>query len=77
MELKDLVKYAEYEISSVEFYNEVGELEYCLNLWDYDFDDIDIIYGRYFEPYGIIKIQRKYAKGGFNGKGIQPPESKL
>ncbi len=55
----------------------MGELEYCLNLWDYDVDDIDIIYGRYFEPYGIIKIQRKYAKGGFNGKGIQPPESKL
>ena len=77
MNLKDLVNYADYDIASLEFYNEDGELEYCLNLWDYDLDDIDIVYGKWFEPYGIIKVQRKHAQSGLNGKSVQPPESEL
>ena len=58
-------------------YNEYGELEYSVNLYDYELDDIDVVYGRYFEPYGIIKLYRNDEKTRFNGQGIQSPESKL
>lgn len=77
MNLKELLKYADYDCPSIEFYNEHGELEYICNLWDYDFDDIDIFYGKYYEPYGVIRIKRKYEQTGLNGKSVQPPESEL
>lgn len=76
MKLKELINYTTYDIPVIEFYNEHGQLEYSVNLDVYEFDDIDVVYGRYFEPYGVIKLQRKY-ESGLNGKGIQPPESKL
>ena len=76
MKLKELLKYADYEIEGIEFYNEYGQLEYCVNLWECELDDIDVVYGGWFEPYGIIKIKR-YEKTQSNGKSIQPPESKL
>ena len=41
-----------------------------------ELDDIDVFYGRWFEPYGIIKIIR-HEKTQLNGKSVQPPESKL
>jgi len=76
MKLKDLTHYADYDIPILEFYNEDGELEYSICLDVCDFDDIDVVYGRYFEPYGVIKIKRN-DESRFNGKGIQPPPSKL
>lgn len=77
MKLKELLTYADYDIPNIEFYNEDGELEYMLNLNDYSFEDIDIAFGYYHEPYGIIKIRRNNEQTKLNGKNIQPPESKL
>ena len=77
MKLEDLTKYKGYDIPAIEFYNEYGELEYSVNLYDYELDDIDVVYGRYFEPYGIIKLYRNDEKTRFNGQGIQPTKSKL
>ena len=77
MKLKELLIYAEYDIPHIEFYNENGDLEYSLNLDEYDFEDIDIAFGYYYEPYGIIKIRRDNGQTKLNGKNIQPPESKL
>jgi|TARA_R100000084_G_C4640347_1_gene143482 hypothetical protein len=77
MKLIELIKYAEYDMPVVEFYNEFGELEYCCNLNEFMFDDIDVAYGKWFEPYGIIKLKRDYGQANTNGKSIQPPESKL
>ena len=76
MKLKELIQYADYDIPVLEFYNEYGELEYSVCLDVCSFDDIDVVYGRYFEPYGVIKIIRE-DESRFNGKGLQPPESKL
>ena len=42
-----------------------------------DFDDIDIAFGYYYEPYGIIKLRRDNGQTKLNGKNIQPPKSKL
>tara|TARA_R100000458_G_C8225033_1_gene208296 strand:+ start:523 stop:750 length:228 start_codon:yes stop_codon:yes gene_type:complete len=75
MKLEELIKYTNYNVPAIEFYNEYGDLEYVVNLNEFEFDDIDVIYGRWFEPYGIVKLQRKYEKTRFNDKGIQPTES--
>ena len=79
MNLKELIKYTEYDIPCIEFYNEYGELEYSVTLSEFEFDDIDVVYGRYFEPFGVVKLKREYGRRqtDLNGKGIQPPESKL
>ena len=76
MKLKELTNYSDYDIASIEFYNEYGEVEYIANLHELELDDIDIVYGKWFEPYGVIKLSRN-AKAKLNGKSIQPPESKL
>ena len=76
MKLEELIKYTNYNVPAIEFYNEYGDLEYVVNLNEFEFDDIDVIYGRWFEPYGIIKIIR-HEKTKLNGKSVQPPESKL
>ena len=54
MNLKELIKYTEYDIPCIEFYNEYGDLEYSVTLSEFEFDDIDVVYGRYFEPFGIV-----------------------
>tara|TARA_R100001230_G_C5479084_1_gene30955 strand:+ start:164 stop:397 length:234 start_codon:yes stop_codon:yes gene_type:complete len=77
MKLVELIKYAEYDMPVVEFYNEYGELEYSCDLRDFIYEDIDVAFGRYFEPYGIVKLKRDYGQTNLNGKSIQPPESKL
>lgn len=77
MKLKELLTYSEYEIPYIEFYNEFGELEYMLNLNDYEFDDIDIEFGYYYEPYGIIKLRRENGQTKLNGKNIQPPKGEF
>ena len=76
MTLGELTKYTDYDIQSIEFYNEFGELEYVANLYDIEFDDIDIVYGRWFETYGVIKLNRN-GQARLNNKSVQPPKSKL
>jgi hypothetical protein len=77
MKLKELINYTSYDIPVIEFYNEFGEMEYSIDLDSFSFDDIDVVYGRYFEPYGILKLKRDNGQTKPNDKNIQPPESKL
>ena len=55
---KELAELIDYDIPVIEIYNEVGELEYVLDLDTVDFDDIDIIYKNNKECFGIIKLVR-------------------
>lgn len=77
MKLNELIKYTDYDIPCIEFYDEYGDLEYAINLEEFEFDDIDVAYGYLFEPYGIIKLQKYGRQGKINGSGLQPPEGKL
>jgi hypothetical protein len=73
---KELARLIDYDIPCIEFYNEQGELEYMATLDNFEFVDIDIILHDEYEPFGIIKLQRN-EKTKLNGKGLQPPKSKL
>mgnify|MGYP003626094484 FL=1 len=55
---KELAELIDYDIPVIEIYNEVGELEYVLDLDTVDFDDIDIVYKNNKECFGIIKLVR-------------------
>ncbi len=58
MTYKEFVKFIEYNIPCIEFYNEEGELEYSVDIAEYSFEDIDVILSKEYEPYGIVKLQR-------------------
>lgn len=73
---KELGRLIDYDIPCIEFYNEYGELEYIATLDDFELEDIDIVLQDDYEPFGIIKLRRN-AQTKLNGKGLQPPESKL
>jgi hypothetical protein len=73
---KELARLIDYDIPCIEFYNEEGELEYRATLDNFEFVDIDIILHEEYEPFGIIKLQRN-EQTELNGKGLQPPASKL
>ena len=73
---KELARLIDYDIPCIEFYNEEGELEYSATLDSFEFVDIDIILHDEYEPFGIIKLQRN-DQTELNGKGLQPPASKL
>tara|TARA_R110001592_G_scaffold148690_8_gene373884 strand:+ start:845 stop:1081 length:237 start_codon:yes stop_codon:yes gene_type:complete len=78
MTYKEFVRFIEYNIPCIEFYNEDGDLEYRVDITEYDFYDIDVILSPDYEPYGIVKLQRyDKKKPDLNGKGLQPPKSKL
>ena len=55
MTYKEFVKFIEYNIPCIEFYN---ELEYSVDIAEYSFEDIDVILSKEYEPYGIVKLQR-------------------
>tara|TARA_R110001606_G_scaffold17951_3_gene68565 strand:+ start:1221 stop:1430 length:210 start_codon:yes stop_codon:yes gene_type:complete len=55
---KELAELIDYDIPVIEIYNEVGELEYVLDLDTVDFDDIDIVYKNNEACFGIIKLIR-------------------
>lgn len=73
---KELGRLIDYDIPCIEFYNAEGELEYIATLDDFELEDIDIVLQDDYEPFGIIKLRRN-AQTKLNGKGLQPPESKL
>ena len=37
MKLEELIKYTNYNVPAIEFYNEYGDLEYVVNLNEFEF----------------------------------------
>ena len=72
MKLRELIDLCEYNIPVIEFYNTDNELEYLIDLNTVEFEDIDIVYIKEAQPFGIIKLKRiddKESKR--NAKNIQ------
>jgi len=55
---KDLAELIDYDIPVIEVYNELGDLEYVLDLDTMELDDIDIVYENDKKCFGIIKLIR-------------------
>jgi len=58
MTFKKLIELMDYDIPVIEVYNELGDLEYVLDLDTVEFDDIDIVYKNDKACFGIIKLIR-------------------
>ena len=72
MKLRELIDLCDYNVPVIEFYNTDNELEYLIDLNTVEFDDIDIVYIKEAQPFGIIKLKRiddKESKR--NAKNIQ------
>ena len=63
---KDLAELIDYDIPVIEVYNELGDLEYVLDLDTMELDDIDIVYENDKKCFGIIKLIRD-EQAEFNG----------
>ena len=72
MKLRELIDLCDYNVPVIEFYNTNNELEYLIDLNTVEFDDIDIVYIKKAQPFGIIKLKRKDDKESKrNAKNIQ------
>ena len=72
MKLRELIDLCDYNVPVIEFYNTNNELEYLIDLNTVEFDDIDIVYIKEAQPFGIIKLKRKDDKESKrNAKNIQ------
>lgn len=54
----DLQRLIGYGLSIIECYDELGRLEYIINLDEMEFDDIDVVLSDEHAPIGIIKLYR-------------------
>lgn len=59
MRLKELVKYDDENIPVIEFYNKDNQLEYLVDLRNYEFVGLDVVYDIILQPYGAIKLKEK------------------
>lgn len=66
----DLQRLTGYDIPVIEVYNEVGELEYVLDLETVYLDDVDVVFERTGNIYGVIKLKREYDETELNGKEL-------
>lgn len=74
MTINELLRFRDYNIPLIEFYNADGLVEYAFYLEDFDVEDIEIIRsieGK-FEDFGIIKLKRNETK--FDYKKLQFPK---
>jgi len=62
----DLQRLVSYGLSIIECYDELGQLEYIINLEEMTFDDVDIVLSDEHAPIGIIKLYR-YGQQKENG----------
>ena len=62
----DLQRLVGYGLSIIECYEELGQLEYIINLEEMTFDDVDIVLSDEDAPIGIIKLYR-YGQQKENG----------
>ena len=62
----DLQRLVGYGLSIIECYDEIGQLEYIINLEEMTFDDVDIVLSDEHAPIGIIKLYR-YGQQKENG----------
>ena len=69
MKLSELIDITEFNIPVIEFYNTNDELEYCVDLNEVDFQDIDVVSIDDIPQFGIVKLKRKNDKESeLNGK---------
>lgn len=66
----DLARLVGYELPIIEIYNEVGDLEYMLDLETLYFDDVDLVFEEDGKVYGIIKLYRTNEEGKLNDKKL-------
>lgn len=59
MKLAELIDYCDYNIPVIEFYNKDNELEYLVDINTLEFEDIDIVYSKESQPFGIIKLKKR------------------
>lgn len=59
MKLAELIDYCDYNIPVIEFYNKDNELEYLVDINTLEFEDIDIVYSKEAQPFGIIKLKKR------------------
>ena len=62
----DLQRLVGYGLTIIECYDEIGQLEYIINLDEMTFDDVDIVLSDEHAPIGIIKLYR-YGQQKENG----------
>jgi len=62
----DLERLVGYGLTIIECYDELGQLEYIINLDEMTFDDVDIVLSDEHAPIGIIKLYR-YGQQKENG----------
>lgn len=74
MKISELLRYRDYNIPLIEFYNDIGLLEYSFYLDDFDVEDIEIVRSveDKFKDFGIIKLKRNETK--FNYKNVEFPK---
>ena len=74
MKLSELLRYRDYNIPLIEFYNDIGLLEYSFYLDDFDVEDIEIVRSieEKFKDFAIIKLKRNETK--FNYKSVEFPK---
>ena len=71
----DLQRLVGYGLSIIECYDEIGQLEYIINLEEMTFDDVDIVLSDEHAPIGIIKLyrygqQKENGNSKLDGKGL-------